>query len=173
LVKIETTLRYDYNDGKMTIEYFNKVQRNIDIDNIKPEDNAMIWLDKLLSKEIDLKTFKTGIDVVVVSSDGTWYANLQVKTSKSKVSFWPVGTRFEKLFAKNNYYVFVRYLDKKACFEAFLESLDIAADDVRKDMKELKNNGRKVWTPCWTLPKDEENRNRVSQQWFNFGRVQM
>jgi len=30
-----------------------------------PEDKAKVWLDKLLSNEIDLKTFKTGIDVIL------------------------------------------------------------------------------------------------------------
>jgi len=62
---IETTLRYDHTSDKMTLEYFNRVQRNIDIDNMKPEDKAKVWLDKLLSNEIDLKTFKTGIDVLL------------------------------------------------------------------------------------------------------------
>ena len=62
---IETTLRYDHTDDKMTLEYFNRVQRNIDLDSLQPEDKARIWLDKLLTDEIDLKTFKTGIDVLL------------------------------------------------------------------------------------------------------------
>jgi hypothetical protein len=36
-----------------------------------------------------------GIDVVVVNYDRTWHANLQVKTSKRKVSFWPIGSRYK------------------------------------------------------------------------------
>jgi hypothetical protein len=49
----------------MTLEYFNRVQRNINVEDLKPEDKAKIWLDKLLSNEIDMKTFKTGIDFLL------------------------------------------------------------------------------------------------------------
>ena len=63
--KIEITLRYDHTDDKMTLEYFNRVQRNINVEDLKPEDKAKIWLDKLLSNEIDMKTFKTGIDFLL------------------------------------------------------------------------------------------------------------
>jgi hypothetical protein len=62
--KIETTLRYDHTSDEMTKEYFNKVQSK-DIDTLSPEDKAKVWLNKLLSNEIDLKTFKTGIDVIL------------------------------------------------------------------------------------------------------------
>ena len=63
--KIETTLRYDHTSDIMTREYFNRVQRNLNVENLSDEDKAKVWLDKLLSDEIDLKTFKTGIDVLL------------------------------------------------------------------------------------------------------------
>ena len=47
------------------MEYFNRIQRSLNLDNLKPDDKVKIWLDKLLSKEIDLKTFKTGLDVLL------------------------------------------------------------------------------------------------------------
>jgi hypothetical protein len=50
-----------------------------------------------------------GIDVVVVNKSGTWQANLQVKTSRSKVTFWPVGKHYDAWRGPNNYYAFVRY----------------------------------------------------------------
>jgi len=63
--RIETTLRYDHTSDEMTKEYFNKIQRHIDMDGLKPEDKAKVWLDKLLSDEIDIKTFKTGLDFLL------------------------------------------------------------------------------------------------------------
>lgn len=63
--RIETTLRYDHTSDKMTKEYFNRIQRNPNLDNLKPEDKIKVWLDKLLAKEIDLKTFKIGLDVLL------------------------------------------------------------------------------------------------------------
>ena len=63
--RIETTLMYDHTSDEMAKEYFNRAQRHQNIGDLKPEDKAKVWLDKLLSNEIDLKTFKTGIDVLL------------------------------------------------------------------------------------------------------------
>ena len=49
----------------MARDYYNCTQNNLNIDNLEPEEKAKVWLDKLLSEEIDLKTFKTGIDVLL------------------------------------------------------------------------------------------------------------
>ena len=62
--RIEYTLRYDQTDDKMVKEYFNRVQ-TLDTKNLTPEDKAKVWFDKLLSNEIDLKTFKTGMDFLL------------------------------------------------------------------------------------------------------------
>ena len=51
-----------------------------------------------------------GIDVVVTCPDQDWHANLQVKTSKDKVAFWPIGDKFDAWNGACNYYVFVRDL---------------------------------------------------------------
>ena len=110
-----------------------------------------------------------GIDVIVASTDGSWHANLQVKTSMNKLNFWPVGTGFEKLCGKNNFYVFLRYLKKESRFEVFLESADAVAKDVKKRIEDDKNCGLKDWAPSWFLPSDKENRERVKRQWLEFG----
>jgi len=48
----------------MTKEYFNQLQAP-NPEDLKPEEEAKIWLERLLANEIDLKTFKTGIDVLL------------------------------------------------------------------------------------------------------------
>ena len=63
--RIETTFRYDHASNEMAKEYYNRAQRRMNVDEMKPEDKAKVWLDKLLSNEIDIKTFKTGIDVLL------------------------------------------------------------------------------------------------------------
>ncbi len=45
-------------------DYFNRVQSE-NMDTLSPDDKAKVWLDKLLANEINLKTFKTGIDVLL------------------------------------------------------------------------------------------------------------
>jgi len=109
-----------------------------------------------------------GIDVVVASQDGSRYATLQVKSSKNKVSFWPISKRYEQLCGKNIYYVFVRYLKKEKCFEAFLEPSEKVVEQVKRNLEENKRGGYKEWAPCWALPKDEKELNRVQQQWLDF-----
>jgi len=62
--RIETTLLYDQTNDTMTKEYYNRVQ-TIDMENLTPEIKAKVWLDKLLSNEIDIKTFKVGLHVLL------------------------------------------------------------------------------------------------------------
>jgi hypothetical protein len=50
-----------------------------------------------------------GVDVVVTDKGGTWQANLQVKTSRTKVGFWPIGKKFSEWIGPNNHCVFLRY----------------------------------------------------------------
>jgi len=68
--KIETTLRYDHTADEMVKEYYNQVQRHPNIDTLDYKEKARIWLDKLLAGEIDTKTFKNGIDILLPKSGG-------------------------------------------------------------------------------------------------------
>ena len=107
-----------------------------------------------------------GIDIVVVNKDGTWQANLQVKTSRSKVSFWPIGGNYNAWRSRNNFYVFVRYLKNEAQFEVFLESSERVAMQVTSRVAQEKKRGLKEWAPCWHLQGESD---RVKQQWVEFG----
>jgi len=148
-------------------------------DNRMKIDNALIgaagvhWVVSELSLRglIALPTTRNtgGIDVLVTNSDGSWHGNLQVKTSKNKVSFWPVGKRYDKLRGKNNFYVFVRYLKNESRFEAFLESADRVAEEVAAELQRWRERGIKEWEPCWPLPKSEQDLECVTHQWREFG----
>ena len=114
-----------------------------------------------------------GVDVVATSLDGSWHANLQVKTSKDKVSFWPIGTNFQSWKGAHNYYVFVRYLKRERRFEAFLESADRVAADAARAEEESNQRGNKPWAPWWPLPKEAAEVERVRRQWLQFGPSQL
>lgn len=45
----------------------------------------------------------SGVDVVVAKSNGGWHVNLQVKTSRSKVTFWPIGKMYRDWVGSNNF----------------------------------------------------------------------
>ena len=48
----------------MVREHFNSVQRK-QIENLSEKDKAKVWFNRLLAKEINLKTYKTGIDFIL------------------------------------------------------------------------------------------------------------
>jgi len=54
-----------------------------------------------------------GVDVIVANKAGTWHANLQVKTSRSRVGFWPIGKKYSDWVGPNKFYVFLRFNKKK------------------------------------------------------------
>jgi integrase len=62
--KIETTLLYNQISDLMVKEHYKRIQ-TIDMEDLTPEIKAKVWLDKLLSNEIDIKTFKVGLDVLL------------------------------------------------------------------------------------------------------------
>lgn len=107
-----------------------------------------------------------GIDIVAVNKSGTWQANLQVKTSRSKVGFWPIGKHYDTWRRRNNYYVFVRYLKGEGRFEAFLEPAKRVAEHLNIRLAGEKERGLKEWAPCWHLQGEEK---RLRRQWLEFG----
>ena len=107
-----------------------------------------------------------GTDIIVVSKDGKWHANLQVKTSRNKVSFWPIGKSYEAWNGENNYYVFVRYLKDKERFEVFLESAQYVIKQVNARIAQERVRNLAEWAPCWYLQGEDE---RLRRQWLEFG----
>lgn len=116
-----------------------------------------------------------GIDVVVTNYQGSWHANIQVKTSKNKASFWLVGKNYRRHQGKRNYFAFVRFipdskLNNDGYFEAFLES----ADNVIKitDKRHRKNTARGKFGigPSWHLPTDPVKLKKLRKNWLNLGK---
>lgn len=63
---IETTLRYDHASDQMTKEVFNRKQRQQPTNEQKYENkNHQLPVAGVPSNQIDLKTFKTGMDVLL------------------------------------------------------------------------------------------------------------
>ncbi len=121
---------------------------------------------------IALPTVKNtaGIDIVVASTDGSRHANLQVKTSGKKASFWPVSQTYKNFRGKNSYYVFVRYLKLEHRFEVFLETAERAAKQLAAYVRQMRRHRYAEFTPSWYLPSDEKNFLRVKTQWEEFKR---
>ena len=108
-----------------------------------------------------------GVDVICTNKSGTWHANLQVKCSRSRVSFWLISKEFGDWVGKNNYYVFVRYCPNEGGLEAFLVSSREVVRNAGQGLEYAKHKGAK-WVPCFN-PKNEDL-NGLKDQWDQFGR---
>jgi hypothetical protein len=107
-----------------------------------------------------------GVDVIVSNKPGTWHANLQVKTSRSLVTFWPIGKNYSDWVGTNNFYVFLRFNNKIGRFEIFIESSTEVAKNCDAGVKREKEKGLKQWAPCF-YPKGQYD--KLKSQWENFG----
>lgn len=109
-----------------------------------------------------------GIDVVATSRDGSWNANLQIKTSGGKVGFWPVGKSYTGFRGRRNYYVFLRYLRDEQRFQGFLQTSNRVATDVEETAKRHRRQGYKDWGPSWFLG-DKQEQSKLTRKWQAFG----
>jgi hypothetical protein len=96
------------------------------------------------------------VDIVAVNKQGTWQANIQVKTSRSKVSLWPISENYPKWCGPNNYYAFVRYLAQEGRLEVFLETSIRVIEQVRVRQVQEAERGLAKRAPCWYLQGEEE-----------------
>ena len=108
-----------------------------------------------------------GFDVIVSNKTGTWHANLQVKTARRRVTFWPIGKKYAERVSSDNYYIFLRFLPKVRQFEIFLESSQKVAKNCAAGIKRDEDEGRESWVPSFFLLDDL---NRLKSQWDTFGR---
>ena len=114
-----------------------------------------------------------GADILVADPDGKHFAFLQVKTSKAKVTFWPIGENANKWTGDNCYYVFVRRVHDR--FEVFMEKAEVVAREAETGEKLYLGRGVKKWALCWSMTgkdatKGAEERTRRQWEEFNLGR---
>lgn len=90
-----------------------------------------------------------GIDVMVSEQDASGLANLQVKASMKKVTFWPTSKPEKCLRGPTSFYVFLRYIKDEDRFEAFLESGDKVYEQVIANLKDYQKRGLSEF-PYWS-----------------------
>jgi len=59
-------------------------------------------------------------DIVALNEEGTRHANIQVKASSKKASFFPMPPPEKIRTGKMDYYVFVRWVEQEKRYEGFL-----------------------------------------------------
>ena len=113
-----------------------------------------------------------GADILIANQEGTEFAFLQVKTSKSKVNFWPIGEGARQWKGRDCYYVFVRRVHDR--FEVFMEKAEVVAREAEASEKLTIKHGNKKWALAWPLTgmyatKGAEERTRRRWETFTLG----
>lgn len=61
---VETTLRYDHTDDTMVREHFKRQAFSIDTNSLSDKEKTKLMLDRFLSGEIDIETYKRSLDLL-------------------------------------------------------------------------------------------------------------
>lgn len=112
-------------------------------------------------------------DVIVSTRDGKKHANIQVKTSLRRVSFFPMP-RSDRVSANpRTWYVLLRWLNKEKCFEGFMLSGREAREEVsrgeRFQAKRIAAGTRKAPFPSiYVGPKAKKRPDRWRRKWLRW-----
>jgi hypothetical protein len=90
-------------------------------------------------------------DVVVVRRDGTKHANLQVKTSSTKVTFFRMPPSEKVMAGRHDYYVLLRWDQKANSYDGLMltgkEARDAVAASEARQKKRIESGHRNVLVP--------------------------
>jgi hypothetical protein len=128
------------------------------------------WVVSELSRRglVALPTIRNiaGYDMIVASADGRKHANIQVKASAKRVSFWPMPPSEKVRAGSNDYYVLLRWLSKETRFEAFMVTGLEARAEVRRGEKfqrrRARRKTRRVIFPAFYI---RGKRKQQSERW--------
>ena len=91
-------------------------------------------------------------DIVVLNELGTKHANVQVKTSSNKVTFFPMPHPDKVRAGPRDYYVLVRWCEAESRYQCFLLSGKTAKASVAENLayqeKRVKAGVRETLFPC-------------------------
>jgi hypothetical protein len=99
-------------------------------------------------------------DIIALNVDGTQHANIQVKASSKKVSFFPMPPFDKVRSGRNDFYVLVRWLENERRYDCFLLRGREARNAVRRacayQAVSIKNGTMKKIYPCIYVSKRNE-----------------
>jgi hypothetical protein len=94
-------------------------------------------------------------DVVVVTTDGTRHANIQVKASSKRVSFFRMPTSKRVMAGPCDYYVLLRWDDREGKYDVMMLTGAEARAEVlaseTSQQRRIESGSRNVLVPCITI----------------------
>lgn len=113
-----------------------------------------------------------GYDFVVSTVDGTKHANLQVKTSLKRVSFFPMHSNDSVRCGPRDWYVLLRWLPRENRFEGFMlsgrETRQAVEDEKRRQETSIKKRTRKQFFPSINLRGAADSVDKWRERWLNW-----
>ena len=112
-------------------------------------------------------------DVVISTPDGKKHANIQVKTSLKRVTFFPMPTTKRVSASPRTWYVLLRWLSAEKRFEGFMLSGREAREEVRRgdrfQAKRIALGTRQALFPSiYVGPKAGKRANRWRKKWLKW-----
>jgi hypothetical protein len=113
-------------------------------------------------------------DIVVLNTEGTRHANVQVKASSKRVNFFPMPAPEKIRTGPRDIYVFVRWIEKDERYEAFLLTGKQALQAVQAELKyqttAMRAGTRTVPFPCVAVGlKNGASAKRWAKAWKTWG----
>lgn len=92
-----------------------------------------------------------GYDIVVVTAEGTKHANIQVKASSKRVSFFPMPMPELIRAGPRDYYVLVRWFERENRFEGFMltgrHAREAVASSIERQKRSIRRGTRRALFP--------------------------
>ena len=109
-------------------------------------------------------------DIVITTPDGRKHANIQVKTSSKRTTFFPMPPSFKVRAGVRDYYVLLRWVENDGHFEGFLLSGRQARAEVIRgegfQKKHIAQGTRRVVVPSiYVGPKVKKRASKWQRQW--------
>lgn len=91
-------------------------------------------------------------DVLVATLDGKRHANIQVKASLKRVTFFPMPSADKVRAGRHDWYVLVRWLEREQRFDGFMlsgrEAKAAVARDAKSQAARIRKGGRTTFFPA-------------------------
>lgn len=112
-------------------------------------------------------------DIVALNVEGTRHANIQVKASSKRVTFFPMPTADKVRAGLHDIYVFVRWLPTESRYECFLltgrQARRAVEQEIKSQRANIKTGSRKVEFPCVAVgPKNAKAAERWRLAWIQW-----
>ena len=112
-------------------------------------------------------------DIVALNEQGTKHANIQVKASSKRASFFPMPPADKVRVGNLDVYVFVRWLAHEGRYECFLltgrQARSAVEEEIKSQRISMKTGKRKVEFPCVAVgPKNAKAAEKWRLAWLQW-----